>query len=60
MKFVPVTINVSAVLPAGTIAGETNPTPGAGLFTFNTKAAEIPPPGAGLITVSFNVTPAAK
>lgn len=50
VKPVPVTVNVSALLPAGRLGGETEPPPGCGLLIVNVNATEAEPSGFVTIT----------
>jgi hypothetical protein len=50
-KFPPVTVSVSALLPAVALLGEMLDKDGAGLTTASVSADDVPPPGAGLLTV---------
>ena len=54
-KFVPVTVNVNAALPATTEVGLTVVRVGEGLSTVNVCAPDVPPPGAGVETVTLTV-----
>jgi hypothetical protein len=49
-KPVPVTFNVSALLPAGKLGGEMEPPPGSGLLTGSVTFAEAKPSGLETIT----------
>ena len=51
-KLLPLTVNVSALLPAVALLGEMLDKDGAGLTTASVRADEAPPPGAGLLTVT--------
>src|SRR5258708_3966293 len=53
MRFVPVTVKVTAGLPGATVDGDTLATMGTGLFTVNVKTTEGLPPG--FITVTYGV-----
>jgi hypothetical protein len=55
----PFTVNANAPDPAVAVAGEMPDTLGAGLFTVNVAAVEVPPPGVGLTTVTAAVPAAA-
>src|SRR5436309_15285739 len=53
-KFVPVTVNVNAALPATLSVGDRELTvgPGFGVFMVKVCALDVPPPGVGLTTVT--------
>ena len=59
-KPVPVTVNMSALLPAGRLAGETELAIGCGLLTVKDNGDDVPPPGAGFITDTLRVRACAK
>jgi hypothetical protein len=60
-KFAPVTvIGVVAAVPVVTRFGVTVIEPGAGLFTGNEAAAELPPPGLGFVATTERVPAAAR
>ena len=57
---VPVISRVVAAAPAVRLAGLTAVIAGAGLFTLNATAAEVPPAGAGLTAMIDEAIPTAK
>src|SRR6266404_29508 len=59
MKPVPVTVSVNAAPLTSALLGLRPVSVGAGLFTVNVCAAEVPPPGAGVRTVTLAVPAAA-
>src|SRR5258708_4686510 len=58
-KPVPVTVSVNAAPLTSALLGLRPVSVGAGLFTLNVCAAEVPPPGAGVRTVTLAVPAAA-
>src|SRR5204863_9190581 len=54
-KLLPVTVRVKAAPPTLALEGESDVSVGAGLFTVNVCAADVPPPGAGVTTVTGTV-----
>ena len=56
MKFVPVTLRVTAGSPAETVAGEMPLAPGTGLFTVNVVTSEGLPPGFDTVTKGVPAT----
>src|SRR5206468_3255993 len=58
-KPVPVAVSVKAAPPAVAVAGDTDVSVGAGLFTESGCAAEVPPPGVGVTAVTLAVPTAA-
>jgi len=53
LKFVPLTVNVNAALPAVLLGGDNVVTVGTGLFTAKLSAGvDVPPPGVGFVTVT--------
>ena len=60
LKFVPLTVNVNAALPAVWLGGDKVVTVGTGLFTAKLSAGvDAPPPGVGFVTVTRIVLAAA-
>lgn len=49
----PLTVRVKAEPPAIALAGESDASTGAGLFTLKTNGLEVLPPGGGFVTVTF-------
>src|SRR5205823_3111959 len=58
-KLLPFRVRVKAAPPTVALEGESDVSIGAGLFTVNVCAAEVPPPGAGVMTVTEAVAVAA-
>ena len=56
LKFVPVTVSVSAALPAATVLVERSLAPGTGLFTVKVVTREGLPPGLATITKGVPAT----
>src|SRR5207237_5724910 len=54
-KPLPVSVSVKPAPPTIALAGDSDVSVGAGLFTANVCAADVPPPGAGVITVTCGV-----
>src|SRR5438477_80722 len=59
-KPVPATVSVKAGPPTRALLGVRPVSVGAGLFTVNVCAAEVPPPGAGVTTVTCGVPAVAR
>lgn len=51
-NFVPVTVKVKAVPPAGTLGGEREVIAGRRIVMLKLRALEVPPPGVGLNTLT--------
>jgi hypothetical protein len=56
LKFVPLTVNVKAGLPAALLGGDNMVSVGTGLFTAKLSAGvDVPPPGVGFVTLTMIV-----